>query len=182
MTNALPTNTDLDTTLEVMPGPTDEEKDLEKLKSLIAKIRICLMTTLGSDRAFHSRPMSFLEWSEEGTLLFFTKASSSTVEEIEWNTQVSLGFCQPSDNAYVCIVGEAEVVYDRELVQKLFSPMMKNWFPGGAEDPSLRLLSVIPKTAEYWDGPSGISLLISLAKARLTDSPQDLGEHRFFRL
>jgi len=59
---------------------------------------------------------------------------------------------------------------------------MRNWFPGGPTDPNLRLLSVNPVSAEYWDGLSGLSLLLSLAKSRLTDTPQKTGEHEYFEL
>ena len=95
---------------------------------------------------------------------------------------VNLGFCEPNQNTYVSVVGEARVLNDRALMHRLFAAIMKNWFPGGADDPSLRLLAVNPSNAEYWDGLSGLPLLFSMAKARLTDTPQPLGEHEYFEL
>ncbi len=148
---------------------SEAAEKLDRLKSLVEKIRFCMMTTIGFDKALHSRPMSFLEWSDDKGLLFFTRASSETVQQIRAQRTVNLGFCEPSQNTYVSIVGEARVVNDRPLMERLFAPIMKNWFPGGADDLNLRLLSVTPSTAEYWDGLSGLPLLLSLAKARLTD-------------
>lgn len=166
-----------------MGGLVDDEADkFEKLKSLVDKIRFCMMTTIGLDGVMHSRPMSFLEWSEGGNLLFFTNASSTTMRQIESQRTVNLGFCDPSHNVYVSISGEARVLNDAALKEKLFAPIMKNWFPGGPEDPSLRLVSVIPNNAEYWEGLSGLALLLSLAKASLTDVPQDVGAHESFLL
>ena len=140
------------------------------------------MTTIGLDGALHSRPMSFLEWSDEMGLLFFTRARSETVQQIRAQRTVNLGFCEPSQNTYVSIVGEARVLNDRPLMERLFAPIMKNWFPGGADDPNLRLLTLTPSTAEFWDGLSGLPLLLSLAKARLTETKQPLGEHEYLEL
>jgi general stress protein 26 len=131
-----------------MNALVDDEADrFEKLRSLVDKIRFCMMTTIGLDGVMHSRPMSFLEWSEGGNLLFFTRASSTTMRQIESQRIVNLGFCDPSHNVYVSISGEARVLNDAALKEKLFAPIMNNWFPGGAEDPSLRLISVIPVSA-----------------------------------
>jgi len=155
---------------------------LDKLKSLIEKIRFCMMTTVGSDGTLHSRPMSFLEWTFGGQLLFFTSSTSSALQELKWQNVVNLSFCEPSKNVFVSILGEASIVNDQALKDRLFSPIMKNWFAGGSTDPNLRLLSINALRAEYWDGLSGLALLISLAKSRLSDSPQPMGEHQYFQL
>jgi general stress protein 26 len=172
----------MSTALAAAQALTDDSAKIDKLKSLIENIRFCMMTTIGEDGALHSRPMSFLEWSDNGALLFFTSATSATLRQIKNQRMVDLAFCEPSQNVYVSLLGEAKVLNDRALTEKLFSPIMRNWFPGGPQDPALRLLSVTPMTAEYWDGLSGLSLLLSLAKARLTDTPQKTGEHEYFEL
>lgn len=164
------------------PRTDEDAAKLDKLKSLVETIRFCMMTTVGSDGALHSRPMSFLEWTFRGELLFFTSATSGAVQELKWQNVVNLAFCEPSKNIYVSVLGEARIVNDQAMKDKLFFPIMKNWFPGGSTDPILRLLSISPLRAEYWDGLSGLALLISLAKSRLTDTPQPLGEHQYFQI
>jgi hypothetical protein len=53
------------------------------------------------------------------------------------------------------------------------------WWPGGADDPTLRVLRIEPKTAELWDGPSNsIVAAFEFAKARLTGGKPNLGENR----
>ena len=160
----------------------DDAAKVEKLRSLIEKIRFCMMTTSDRHGELHSRPMSFVEWSKEGNLLFFTSASSSALREAKMQPTVNLSFCEPSKNVYVSLLGETKILKDPGLKKRLFSPIMYNWFPGGPEDPNLRLLSINPIKAEYWDGLSGLALLLSMAKARVTHERQATGEHEFLDL
>ncbi len=160
----------------------DEAAKIEKLKSLVENIRFCMMTTVDTKGDLHSRPMSFLEWSEDGTLLFFTSVKSSAIREAKMQPTVNLNFCEPSKNVYVSLLGETRILNDQSLKKRLFSPIMRNWFPAGPEDPNLRLLSIMPIQAEYWDGLSGLALLLSMAKSRITDKPQPMGEHELLDL
>lgn len=172
----------MSTLTPVKESELDEGAKIEKLKSLIEKIRFCMMTTLNSAGELHSRPMSFLEWSNDGTLLFFTSTASSALREAKIKPTVNLNFCEPSKNIYVSVLGETQILDDQKLKDRLFSPIMQNWFPAGPQDPNLRLLSITPIQAEYWDGLSGLALLLSLAKSRLTDTPQPMGEHELLDL
>jgi len=41
------------------------------------------------------------------------------------------------------------------------------WFPGGPDDPNVRLLRIEPVTAELWDGPSSAAVAVfEFAKER----------------
>ena len=172
----------MSTAVSVGESQLDDAAKTEKLRSLIEKIRFCMMTTSDRHGELHSRPMSFLEWSKEGSLLFFTSATSSTIREAKIQPTVNLSFCEPSKNVYVSLLGQTRILSDQGLKKRLFSPIMHNWFPGGPEDPNLRLLSITPIKAEYWDGLSGLALLLSIAKARVTHEPQTMGEHELLDL
>ena len=171
----------MDTIVE-LNHPKDEVEKIDKLKALVEKIRFCMMTTTKGDGELHSRPMSFLEWGEDGDLLFFTSATSTAFREMKLQTLINLSFCEPTKNVYVSLLGQAKVLNDPTLKERLFSPIMQNWFPGGAADPNLRLVAITPRSAEYWDGLSGLSLLLSLAKERITKNAQPLGQHEYFQL
>jgi general stress protein 26 len=73
-------------------------------------------------------------------------------------------------------------VNDRERMAEYFTPIMKQWFPDGVADPTLRLFVVDPHSAEYWDGPSGLGFFLATARALLTGEKAELGEHEFFEL
>jgi general stress protein 26 len=155
---------------------------VERLRHLIEKIQICMVNTTGADGSIHSRPMAYLHMNTGGELSFFTRADSVKVEEIRENNRVSVTFSDPSQNLYVTVSGHARVGKDPELVARLYTPWMKRWFPDGPEDRSLRLFTVDPDAAEYWNGPSGLTALIEMAKASLTGSQPDLGTHESLTL
>jgi hypothetical protein len=53
------------------------------------------------------------------------------------------------------------------------------WWPGGPDDPKVRLLRVEPKTAELWDGPSNAAVeAFEFVKASLSGTKPNLGENR----
>jgi len=53
------------------------------------------------------------------------------------------------------------------------------WWPGGPDDPALRVLRVEPKTAELRDEPSSLAVAaFEFAKAKVTRAKPNLGENR----
>jgi len=54
------------------------------------------------------------------------------------------------------VAGRAQVVDDRAKVEELWSPAMQVFFPGGKDDPQLRLIHVRAESAEYWNSPAGL--------------------------
>lgn len=158
------------------------QKRVERLRHLIEKIQICMVNTTAADGSIHSRPMAYLHMSAEGDLSFFTRADSVKVEEVRENSRVSVTFSDPSQNLYVTVSGDARVDKDPALVARLYTPGMKRWFPEGPEDRSLRVFTVEPDAAEYWDGPSGLTRLFEIAKASLIGAEPELGEHESLSL
>ncbi len=161
---------------------TEHQERLEKLRVLIEQIPVCMVTTSGVDGSIHSRPMAYLRMEADGELVFFTRAASAKTLEVRRNRQVNVTFSDTSHNTFVSIGGRALIVNDRDRITNLFTPIMKQWFVDGADDPTLRLFLVDPRTAEYWDGPSGLGFLLATAKSMITGAPSDLGDHEFFEL
>ena len=66
----------------------------------------------------------------------------------------------------------------------LWSTLAQAWFPGGADDPDLRVLRVAVDAAEYWDVDTNKMVqLFKMAKAAVTGKPPvDMGEHREVKL
>ena len=156
---------------------------LEKLRQLIEKIPVCMVATAGiGNESIHSRPMAYLRMEAGGELIFFTRAASAKTQEVRRNRQVNLNFADGVHNLYVSVSGRASIVNDRERMAQLFTPIMKQWFPEGADDPSLRLFVVDPLSAEYWDGPSGLSFVLAVTRSFITGGQADLGDHEFFEL
>ena len=169
--------------LSTLSASSEERAErLSKIRDLIEKIPVCMMTTTGADGSIHSRPMAYLRMEADGELIFFTRAASTKSIEVRRNRQVNLTFADPAHNLFISVSGRAHVVNDRDKVAELFTPIMKHWFPDGASDPTLRLFVVDPRAAEYWDGPSGLGLVFAVARSVLTGEKAELGEHDFFEL
>lgn len=60
------------------------------------------------------------------------------------------------------------MVDDKAKIKELWKPSLKAWFPEGENDPEITLLKVDAHHAQYWDTPSAVAHVISLAKGLVT--------------
>jgi general stress protein 26 len=145
------------------------ENDVKKLAKLIKGVEVAMLTTQDDDGTFRSRPMAATQTEFDGTLWFFTQASSHKVHEIDREHQVNLSYADPGGNRYVSVSGLATLVRDRAKIDQLWSPVLKAWFPDGKDDPDIALLRVEVSKAEYWDTPSSTLVrLVGFTRAMLT--------------
>jgi len=120
-----------------------------------------MLTTAEPDGKLRSRPMATQKGEFDGTLWFFTRASSPKVDEVEQWHNVNLSYASPDSNTYVSVTGTASLVRDAAKVKELWNPILKAWFPNGLEDPDLALLHVTVQKAEFWDSPSSTMVHIA---------------------
>ena len=112
-----------------------------------------------------------------------TAADSPKVAEIALNPRVNVAYASTSKNTYVSVSGRARIVDDREKIEALWSPAMKLFFPGGKDDPNLRLIQVRAETAEYWEGPGTLlGKALSFVLSAVQDDPAQLGDNGFIDL
>jgi general stress protein 26 len=157
---------------------TQETDDVKKLAKLIKGIRVAMLTTRDDDGTLRARPMQTQEQEFDGTLWFFTPASSHKVTEVDREHQVNLSYADPADNRYVSVSGTATLVRDRSKIDQLWTPVLKAWFPQGKDDPDVALLKVDVTKAEYWDAPSSTFVkLVGFTKAVLTGQQYRPGEN-----
>jgi len=125
---------------------------LKKVGSLISEIRFAMLTTAAQDGTFDSRPMATQKKEFDGVLWFLTAQDSRKVDEIAEDAHVGLMYADPKNQSYVTIKGRANVSRDKAKIHELWNPMYKAWFPGGEDDPQIRVLRVDVDEAEYWEG------------------------------
>lgn len=154
--------------------------DLEKLRDMVKEIDFCMLTTIDEQGDLRSRPMSANgEIDPDGDLWFFTGASSHKVTEVASVPKVNVSFADPKNQRYVSITGVAQLVRDREQIEKLWKPEFKMWFPEGKDDPDVALLRISLEKAEYWDSPSStVSYALSFVSALVTGKQPDFGENK----
>jgi general stress protein 26 len=130
---------------------TDEEA-IEQLRKLATDIDICLFcTNVNKDDGATVRPMSTQDVCDMGNLWFFSDKDSDKNREIQQDNHVQLFYSHPGKNSYMVVNGTAEIIFDREKTEELWSPHVKAWFKEGKDDPNISILKVQPTSAYYWD-------------------------------
>lgn len=139
-----------------------------------------MLVTRGTDGGLHARPMAVARCDDDGTLLFATSAQSGKAEEIRDCPDATATFQE--SGRFVTLSGRARLIDDRALIERLWSPAWRLWFPEGPTDPSLRVLELAGRRGELWDrsGPNAVSFLWEAGKALLGGREADeeeAGEH-----
>ena len=147
---------------------------LDHVWEIAKQIKTCMLTTLSADR-MRSRPMHAMPDRRDGCLWFITDQRGAKDEEIRATPDVCLAFADTGSNTYLSITGHAEMLHDVAKIRELWSIEAQAWWPKGPTDADVRVLRVIPDSAEYWDTRgNSITVMFKLAVARLTGSPPDL--------
>lgn len=151
----------------------------DKVWEMIRDVQIAIMVTLDEQGRMRGRPMRAVSMKEfTGTLWFFTSQPSPKTDEIQHDGRVLLAYADPSNQNYVSIFGEAQVVRDPQKQKELWSEPLRAWFPGGPEDPKAALLKVEVEGAEYWDSPSSTLVhAYGYMKARMTGEAPKPGDN-----
>ncbi|MBK9254413.1 MAG: pyridoxamine 5'-phosphate oxidase family protein [Saprospiraceae bacterium] len=135
---------------------------IDKLISLVNDINICLFcTNLKTDIGATARPMSAIKVCDQGNIWFFSEKNSDKNQAIDADNNVQLFFSHPGNSRYLIVNGEAEIIFDKDKIEELWTPAAKIWFEGGKDDPDISVIKVTPTTAYYWDtdGNQMINLL-----------------------
>jgi general stress protein 26 len=71
------------------------------------------------------------------------------------------------------VTGRAAISNDRQKIKELWSTWAKAWW----DDPSIRVLKITPKDAQYWDSPSTVASYIKMFAAAVSNSRPAVGNH-----
>ena len=153
------------------------EEGIAKVGELIKDIQMAMLTTITSEGSLHSRPMASHQSPFAGELLFLTPDDTGKVHEIQENAEVALTYVDPK-HTFLTLSGRASISNDRGLIEQLWTPTYKAWFPGGKEDPSIRVLCVHVDQAEYWEAPANAVVRKAKILARaVTGGQSKVGDH-----
>lgn len=125
---------------------------IEKLKSLVDDIRVCLFCTdLQTDDGATCRPMTAMNVCDQGNIWFFSEKSSDKNKAIAADKEVQLYFSHPGKGSYMVVNGAAEITVDKAIIAELWTSAAAIWFKEGENDPNISVIKVTPKNAYYWD-------------------------------
>jgi general stress protein 26 len=154
-----------------------DDTDLETIRSIIGAAKVAVLTTTSPSGELHSRPLAVLDDVFEGSIWFFTQDPSPKSEDIAANPEVNVAYAD--GKGYLSIAGTATIEHNPTRIDQLWNPMAEAWFENGRDDPSVALLRVDARSAEYWSSDKpGVVRAFEIAKAIITKSQPDVGENR----
>ena len=148
----------------------------QKMWSMMKDIGFAMMTTEDGDN-LRARPMVAAQKDFDGSLWFYTRASSHKVDEAK-DQRVGVTYAEPAKQEYVSLSGHARLVRDKAAITEHWQESLRAWFPKGTDDPDIALLRVEITEAEYWDAPNSKMIhAYGYVKAVLTGTPPSSGEN-----
>jgi general stress protein 26 len=142
------------------------EIDVRDYASLLSAYRTALLTTLGPDGHFHSRPMAMHHTIRGEEIWFATAASSKKCKDLAAEPRCALTFFDAVNGGTISLSGVGEVIRDKKLLRELWNPSWARWFPGGQQQRDVALIRVIPEHVERTDAETGKSEVLFTSKPR----------------
>jgi general stress protein 26 len=148
---------------------------IERVWDIAEKIGTCMVSTVAGG-GLRSRPMHAMPDRESGCLWFITDNRGAKEEEINSSPEICLAFAEPRNNTFLSITGRADIRQDADRARALWNNEAQAWWPNGPTDPNVRVLRVVPQSAEYWDTRgNSVIVALKLAAARYSGKEPELG-------
>lgn len=144
------------------------------LAELLKGMRFAMFTTQAADGSLVSRPMTIQEVTDESDVVFISQANTDVARQSHGN-QVNLAVAESSN--WVSVSGTAQVSDDRATKERLWDSANDAFTEGGPENPDNVVIRVHADSAEYWDSPGGVGVVLGVLKAKLTGDKPDVGDH-----
>ena len=130
-------------------------ESIEKIRKISDDTRTCMFCTNLGERPFGSTPMATQHVDDDGTIWFFSGKDSDRNADLQREPEAQLIYSSEKNEEYLSLYGDAVVMYDRQKVEELWSPLVKVWFQEGPDDPNLSLIRFTPREGYYWDTQHG---------------------------
>jgi general stress protein 26 len=152
------------------------EASVGRVWDLMESIRFCMLATWDGAR-LHARPMGAFVRREENAICFLADVRRHKDDEIRAFPKVCVSFADPDGQKYASVSGRAAVSNDRQRIRELWSIPAKIWWDS-PDDPNIRVITVTPDEAEYWDSPGTIISNLKMAVGLATGTHPEPGDHR----
>lgn len=159
------------------------------LVSLLRDFAAATLVTRSRGGSLHGRPMAIARVEDNVTLWFITSVASAKADEVAEDARAMVTL--QSSSRFICINGNAELVFDPEQIRALWKDEYRVWYDS-ERDPDIVLVRFSSFDAEYWDnsGMQGLKYVFQAARAyvtgqKLEDKPellQDAESHAKLKL
>lgn len=124
-------------------------------------------------------PMShYVDDDDNAPVIWFITAKGTDLAKSATNGAAAEYIVSSSDEAlYARIDGRISLSNDAAKLDELWNGVAAAWFEGGKQDPDIQLIRFDLTEAEVWATGGSLKFLYEVAKAHLTDSKPDMGDH-----
>jgi general stress protein 26 len=146
---------------------TDAGTERQRVRALIESAGVAMLMNVDEEGTHIGRPMLPLLVENDPDIYFLTHQSSRKVTQLAARPRVGLSII--SGNCFLVVAGSARLSRDPELIERLWSPTYRAWFPEGTSDRDATVIRVAVERIDYWEPPRTRAVrLVQAAKAVLT--------------
>jgi len=151
------------------------EEAIDRVWELAKDIDVCMFVTWDGEYT-RARPLSARVHREKNAIHFLVNVDGAKNDQLERFPKVTMAWSNNSGYKYVTISGHAKVSNDRPTIERLWEKTDKAWW-NNAQDPEIRLITVVPDEAELWDSPGKLVATAKMVMAAVTGTKPDVGEN-----
>jgi general stress protein 26 len=139
----------------------------QRLRAVIQHSAVAVLVTFDEHGIAAGRPMLPLLIANDPHIYFLTHNGSRKVAQIAARPRVALTI--EASGTYLFITGRADVSGSPELIQALWHPSYRAWFPDGRADRDASVVRVRVERVDYWEPPrSRLTRVVQAARAIVT--------------
>jgi general stress protein 26 len=131
------------------------------------------------DTGMDARPMATVVRAKEGAIYILANKGEDSDRQINLDHDVVLSF--QNGASFVVVYGGAQASDDKEKIAEIWNAFDKAWWDG-PNDPRIRLITVTPDRAEYWESPGKLVAYADMLVSAATGKRPSTGEHGQVRL
>jgi general stress protein 26 len=133
--------------------PTDAE--IERLFWKELKTSPFLMLGIDGERGAGTQPMTAYYDDERAPFWFFTANDHDLVKALDQGDRAIAAFASRGHDMFASIRGTLSIDNDPATIDRLWNPVVAQWYEGGKADPKLILLRLDVEDAKLWQSDLG---------------------------
>jgi len=135
----------------------DVNELLQIARDTIDSVPYCFAITVTQDGEANARLVMPRNLEADWSVDFATTKATRKFREIESSGRLTLAYENDHDRAYVCLVGQPQIIDDIELKRSRWAALTDaerefahRWNPKGPEDPDLLYIRLLTNRIELW--------------------------------
>ncbi|QIL03331.1 pyridoxamine 5'-phosphate oxidase family protein [Sphingomonas sinipercae] len=109
-----------------------------------------------------TRPMT--AQVDDGQIWFFAARSEDLVKGLGQNPKAIATYASKDHKLFASIHGTLQLSNDRQVIERLWNPIIASWYKDGKDDPDLALLRFDTTSADIWRASAGSTLKAAVIK------------------